>query len=175
MNLRWLFLFLGICLVMAGVWLKKVQTAEGEIAIDPAAEVSAPNALEVKAPKTKAPLADAGLLQLRSLFEEAKSSFPTIAEVRAHKRDPHEAPDQLFDAGATIGKIEELLATSPKNTPEGINFYKCCAKNEELLSEVRSLCIGYYAKWSESLHRRVSLDTEFPKDLVKLSQVLVVN
>ncbi len=160
---RWLFLFVGIFLIMLGVWMKR-ERIEGssELAIDPIEAPTAPNTIEVK---NKAPLHE-----LQTLFREAHESFPTIAEVRTHRGDPHEAPDQIFDAGVVFGKIEDTLAKNNALLPQATHFYRECAERDDLISEVRALCLAHYADLSQD----TEIEERFPEDVVKLSQLLFV-
>ncbi|MFM8268678.1 MAG: hypothetical protein ACKN9V_00685 [Pseudomonadota bacterium] len=95
------------------------------------------------APEEVRPLPDisAEELAFRQRAQQALEDFPRKNILKEQGRDLHKPPQELLDASAELGTIEDLLDKNPSLVKEGLRFYRRCALNEALLNSLRGLCL----------------------------------
>lgn len=112
-------------------------------------------------------------LEFRERANTVLDAFPSKEILSKKDRDFHGPPEELGEAAAELGAIEDLLDKSPTLTNEGLRFYRKCALKESLLTPVRALCLHNLkirAK-SSGIDKKIRWN-EFPENLHRIADRL---
>lgn len=112
-------------------------------------------------------------LEFRERANSVLDTFPSKEILLQKDRDFHGPPEELGDAAAELGAIEDLLDKSPSLTKEGLRFYRRCALKESLLTPVRALCLHNLKTRAKSsgFDKKIRWN-EFPQNLHRIADRL---
>lgn len=96
--------------------------------------------------------------------------LPTTEEIRKnpHKEDYHETPKAIVAAGKSLGAVLERMKSNPQYVEAGIDFYRSCADNRDIVLQIKALCLRNFRDWNEKIGRREG--KRFATDVEKLAR-----
>lgn len=98
-------------------------------------------------------------------------TLPTNAQFQASTKDHTHTPQELIDASKPLAEVIDSMKQDPKLIAAGKSFFKKCALKDEVVDQIRALCLRDLRDWAESTNEGLPLG-EFPHRLVKLSDFL---
>ena len=85
--------------------------------------------------------------------------------------DFHTAPPELMEASAPLGRILDAMKRNPALVTVGMEFYKTCASNTDLLIQIRAVCLRSFRDWSEKTNSEITLNG-LPYEIEQLASYL---
>ncbi len=115
--------------------------------------------------------------EFQRLTSETLERLPRVEEMRKNAQgDAHFSPPDLLAASPSLGRIATSLRENPELIPQGIEFYRDCARREGTLTAVRVLCLRnlrFWAKEQKDDPEITDVDArDYPEDLWKLADSL---
>ena len=119
-------------------------------------------------------MAPQGVIDRREKFakktRETLDSLPTVAKLRGlTEEEAHVNPAALNAAGDDLGQIAAEVQADPSLVPQAVEFYKSCAKRDDLPTSVRALC---YSDHNALAKQDPLPEDEIPAAVRKLAQKL---
>ncbi len=112
--------------------------------------------------------------EFQKLTADTLDRLPRTEDVRRNSRgDVHFNPPELMDASPSLGRIATTLRESPELIPQGIDFYRDCARRDDTLTAIRVLCLRHLRFWVKQQPEITEVDPrDYPEDLWKLAESL---
>lgn len=112
--------------------------------------------------------------EFQKLTSDTLDRLPRIEDMRKNSAgDSHFSPPELMAASPSLGRIATALRESPELIPQGIEFYRDCARREGTLTAVRVLCLRNLRFWAKEQPEVAEVDArDYPEDLWKLAESL---
>jgi len=111
------------------------------------------------------------------LLDEVKSDLPTKEQLKQlEAKDVHQTPEIVLKGAVGVGRVAQALSDNPTLVPEGLQFYRECAENENNAVAIRAECFSSHEELLkkhklkvESLEKSPRINERI-KRLVKASQ-----
>lgn len=112
--------------------------------------------------------------EFQKLTAETLDRLPRVEDMRKHANgDAHFSPPELMAASPSLGRIATALRENPELIPQGIDFYRDCARRDGTLTAVRVLCLRNLRFWAKENPEVTEVDPrDYPEDLWKLADSL---
>jgi len=136
----------------------------------------APTSLPTDSTETKQemPLAQQGKTPGPNRFAQLHAKLPTLDAVeKASEEELHHGPPGLKEGSAVLGRVVEEMARDDKAIPDGVAFYRQCAKDEKVLTAIRAVCLKRLSDWAPRAKPPIEVDlSEFSSELRALADHL---
>ena len=92
----------------------------------------------------------------RSELKEYLAQLPKQSAVRAHVNASNSEfiPKEIMDSSRLFGVVRDKLLKNPELVPAGLDFYGQCAKDSDLVLQVRAVCLRNFYDWSSHAELR---------------------
>ena len=94
---------------------------------------------------------------------EALGTMPKTAEILAKNTDFHYAPAEILDGTAAFAAIWDSLKQNPELAPQGLGFYRDCAKDEQAPTAIRAVCLRHMKDLAARTQTGPIDESEFPE------------
>jgi len=130
----------------------------------------------VETPKlyTRKEMRKLSLVEFKQIISEASGALPLKVQY------PPLSPGKVArihhhwkDAGAALHEIAQIIKVNKSLSKKGLEFFKSCAKNEQVLTEFSAICLTHYSVFLKITNRGRFNKNEFPKEVLNLSSILV--
>ncbi len=110
-----------------------------------------------------------------SFLDEISETLPTKEEYRyLTAAEAHGHPRLLLQTALSFGELADKLQNNVSLRPKGLEFYKGCALNGQLVNSVRAVCFHHAQILEIDLHARLwhFQPDQIPSSVVELAKTL---
>lgn len=97
--------------------------------------------------------------------------FPTQKSIELQPGDFHHTPKEVMDASGAMAFAIDAMKADPALIPEGKAFFKKCSLRENIVEQVRAMCLRNLLDWAQSTDDKIDL-TDYPSRIVRLANFL---
>ncbi len=142
------------------------QVEQPSVVIDESTSVPGQKAESARAPSAHTSIQSSFQLA-RTIFQQKEAIAKSSAE------ELHRTPKQTVAAAEQLGNIVELEEKYPGEAASFQDFYIECARDEKVITVIRSQCLDRYAKLAKlDKDQQGQLLRQFPPEIVRLFEAL---
>ncbi len=110
----------------------------------------------------------------KNRFEALHTNLPRLDVVRnASEEEIHHGAPGVNQGADVLGEVATQLRADAKAIPEGVEFYRRCARDESVITSVRAVCLKRLGEWASRAAPPIRVKrSEFPADLQELADQL---
>jgi len=134
----------------------------------------APSALPGEKVTAPTPSAAAKSASASPSFLPLLNELPRRALIEnTSEEELHHGPPGLSQSSLALGKVVGEMKKDPAKIPAGVEFYRSCASDEDVLTAVRAVCLKRLGEWAPRAQPPIEVDfSQFDSGLRKLADQL---
>lgn len=124
--------------------------------------------------KKETPIAEQGKTPSPSRFALLHAKLPRREVIaKASEEEIHHGTPGLQEGSAVLGTVLREMTHNEKAIPDGVEFYRRCAKDEDVLTSLRAVCVKRLGEWAPRANPPIVIDFgEFDPELRELADKL---
>lgn len=114
------------------------------------------------------------ITEFQRVTSEALAKMPRLADFRDRtSEEVHSTPQELTDMSPVLAQIGDSLRAHSELIPQGIAFYENCARNPQVATALRSVCLRDLKYWA-TLQPDISevRESDYPADIWQVAASL---